>query len=450
MIKWHYVELDRIGYILIVCYFFYQDVVMRTSKRTREELLFNSAEWHGVTESQKAKMVADIGAKSDNQILNTSTEDLARYYAKAFDIGVPDLDHENITVDQQEVQIDVSHDSMRFIRDRSQPFHVSGTAIEVEVPFEGDAEVFKVQPPTYTMNPPRGCVTRRHLTFVVSGTKLTADKVSSEIQDRLAAVEKYLDWLREGAGPFNQSLFSIAKDQIEARKAKLLADRNLVAGLGFKVRKREDAKNTYSAPNVRRKVAVRQPTPSTKPFKPEPVLEEKEYQHILGVLNNMVHVMEQSPAAFSKMDEESLRTHFLVQLNGHYEGNATGETFNFDGKTDVLIKADGKNIFIGECKFWRGEKAHGETIDQLLGYVSWRDTKTAILVFNRNKDFSGMLPKVKDSTTSHPNCKRLIEQLSETSWRYLFSQPDDSNREMIITVQVYNVPEHIEPRIRAL
>jgi hypothetical protein len=40
------------------------------------------------------------------------------------------------------------------------------------------------------------------------------------------------------------------------------------------------------------------------------------------------------------MREEDLRQHFLVQLNGQYEGQATGETFNFQGKTDILIRAE--------------------------------------------------------------------------------------------------------------
>ena len=50
----------------------------------------------------------------------------------------------------------------------------------------------------------------------------------------------------------------------------------------------------------------------------------------------MVAVIERSPAAFRRMKEGELRQHFLVQLNG-YEGQATGETFNFEGKTHVLI-----------------------------------------------------------------------------------------------------------------
>jgi len=45
------------------------------------------------------------------------------------------------------------------------------------------------------------------------------------------------------------------------------------------------------------------------------------------------------------MDEESIRQHFLVQLNGQYEGQATGETFNFEGKTDILVRSEGKKHF---------------------------------------------------------------------------------------------------------
>jgi hypothetical protein len=76
-------------------------------------------------------------------------------------------------------------------------------------------------------------------------------------------------------------------------------------------------------------------------------------------MKNMVHVMELSPHAFSAMGEEDQRSHFLVQLNGAFQGQATGETFNFQGKTDILICicVDGKNTFIAECKFWKGEKS---------------------------------------------------------------------------------------------
>ncbi len=65
-------------------------------------------------------------------------------------------------------------------------------------------------------------------------------------------------------------------------------------------------------------------------------------------------VVERNPTSFATLDEEGIRDHFLLQLNGHYEGAATGETFNAAGKTDIMIRAEDRNVFIAECKFWRG------------------------------------------------------------------------------------------------
>ena len=99
-------------------------------------------------------------------------------------------------------------------------------------------------------------------------------------------------------------------------------------------------------------------------------------------MESMSHVMERSPSAFDKINEEDVRVHFLVQLNGQFECGVSGETFNFGGKTDVLIRVGAKNIFVAACKYWHGEKGFLETVDQLLGYLSWRDTKAAVIVFN--------------------------------------------------------------------
>ena len=159
---------------------------------------------------------------------------------------------------------------------------------------------------------------------------------------------------------------------------------------------------TYEVPNIRKKVKLPKPQ-SSKSLQPEPTLEEQTYNEILDICANMALVMERSPKAYSKMDEESIRTQFLMQLNAQYEGQATGETFNGNGKTDILIRNNNQNIFIGECKFWKGEKAFLETIDQLLGYVTYRDTKTAILLFVKKNDFTSIVQKLKDIVPKHAN-----------------------------------------------
>ena len=99
-----------------------------------------------------------------------------------------------------------------------------------------------------------------------------------------------------------------------------------------------------------------------------------------------------------------------------------------------------QNVFIAECKFWKGPKAFSEAIDQLLGYATWRDTKTAILVFNRGTDTSTVINGVNTTSTKHSNFKRTIDWPHESGFRYMFHANGDVNRELILTVLVFHVP----------
>lgn len=166
-----------------------------------------------------------------------------------------------------------------------------------------------------------------------------------------------------------------------------------------------------------------------------------DYEHILKVLQDMAVVMERSPSAFDTLGEEALRSHFLVALNGHYEGAATGETFNYEGKSDILIRVDGRNIFVAECKFWGGPNVLTATIDQLLGYTCWRDTKTAIVIFSRNKNFTKVLEAIPTTVAAHRNFVRECGAAGDTGFRYVFSHRDDPNRELLLTVLAFDVPK---------
>lgn len=405
-----------------------------------KEYLFCTMDWFSVDQHQRKLLADEVAELGGDRLLNTSVDDLCAYLEAKYRVDVPTLRRDEIVADQRETQIDVSGDRRRYISDRGRPFYVPATAVEVSIPFDGDAEAFRIRPTSYTSNPPRGRIGDRSLILKVEGTDLSADRVRAEIDATIAEVETYLQTLRGNAEGLNSQLNGLARGAIEQRRKKLLADRSLVASLGFKIRERESSVRTFAPPEVRRKIVPSLPPASAKPYKPEPALLGSDYEHILNVLQNMAHVMERSPSAFVGMDEESLRTHFLVQLNGHYEGQATGETFNYEGKTDILVRSEGRNIFIGECKFWGGAKKLTETLDQLLGYSSWRDTKVAIIVFNKNKDFSNVLASIRETAAAHPNCKRDLGPKSETESRFVFAHKDDPNREMLVAILAFDVP----------
>lgn len=406
----------------------------------REDYLFTGPDWHSVDRHQREQMVREIEGMDGNRLLNTAVDDLAKYFAEKYQIDVPVLDEENLVVDERETQIDVRHDPMRFIMDTNRPVYVKGSEVEVEIPFSGEAEAFKIQPNPYGLNPPRAKIKSGHVVFTITGTNLQSDAVRQQIQQTLASIQEYLKTLRGNVAGLNSQLLGEARSAINVRREKLLAARSMVSSLGFKMKERPGAPRTYVAPELRRKLSPVMPPASSTPYKPEPAMSTEDYEHILTVMQDMTQVMELSPSAFHSVDEEALRSHFLVQLNGHYQGQATGETFNYEGKTDILIRSEGKNIFIAECKFWSGPKKLLETIDQLLGYSSWRDTKTAVVVFNRNRDFSKVLAAIPDTVRSHPQYKRDAPGSKDSVFRYVFANRDDRNRELLLTVLAFDVP----------
>jgi hypothetical protein len=401
------------------------------------EILFNRVSIFDVLRNHEDMATKAPSTINDNRLLNTPTDDLVNEIVGKCALNVPVLDREGSWIDSSEGPVAVRD---YWSRNVEPGFTVQGTILELSVPFTGDSEFFQIQPSTHNFNAPRAQVTKNAVLISYSAAELNAEQAKAELNRSIDAIEQHLVWLRQSTEPFNQKINMIARAAVEARKAKVLQDRNSVAALGFNLKPRPDAPKTFIAPVTRKPIAV-QPQKAIAPFTPEPVLEDETYNQILKILDGMAHVMERSPSAFAKMGEEDLRQHFLVQLNGQFEGAASGETFNFAGKTDILIRVQDRNIFIGECKFWGGEKAFLDTITQLLGYLSWRDTKAAVVIFNRNVDFSGMLKSMEAATSKHPNLKRGPKKEAETRFRCVFGNPSDSNREVIVTVMAFNVPK---------
>jgi hypothetical protein len=402
-----------------------------------DDYLFSGTNMHDIVQTQERAAGDAPSRMNDDRLLNTPTDDLVEEIVRQFGLNIPVLDREDAWMDSSEGQVAVRDYWARGV----QPgYTVQGTIIQLSVPFSGEASFFSIQPTTFNSAPPRGQVSRGAVVIGYSAVDLNAQQAKAALNAAMDEIERHLAWQRQSADPFNERLKTIARTAVEARKVKVLRDRDSVASIGFKLKPRDDAPKTYVAPVKRKPIAMQAPK-ATAPFKPEPVLDEATYQQILKIMDGMVHVMERSPSSFATMAEEAVRQHFLVQLNGQFEGAASGETFNFTGKTDILIRVQDRNIFIGECKFWGGEKAFLDTITQLLNYLSWRDTKAAVIIFNRNVDFSGMLKAMEAAISKHPNLKRGPTKESETRHRCVFGNPTDANREVIVTVMAFNVPK---------
>jgi hypothetical protein len=395
-------------------------------------------------ERKTSEIREEIYKLDEDYIPNVSEEDLIRTLIEKHTLCAPNLKiDEKYSLEPKEIDVDVSRDPNRLIFDRSRPFYIKGTLITVVIPFEGDEELFYYQPSTFSTINLKGIIYGNELHLEYTLVNHDQESLKKEVESDIQQIQAHLIWVKNEVNNFNNSLENYLRNLIKTRKEKLLKDRNLVRSLDIPIKHREEnIIRTFAIPITRKRIKIEFPKVKTEKFRPEPTLRAEIYDEILDIIKNMALVMERSPRAFSKMSEENLRDHFLVQLNGQYEGQAMGEVFNYQGKTDILIRHENANVFIAECKFWRGEKKVLETIDQLLKYVTWRDTKTAILLFNREGNLTEILKKIPEIVKKHACYKREREsKTNETSFRYIFHHPDDTNREIILTIVVFNIPK---------
>lgn len=406
-----------------------------------EGLLFVTHDLDRSLRATMQKMQQEVEGLEENRLLNTPQEDLKNYLVEKYGIMPITLLRDQWYADHQDAPVDVRHDQMRWIEDRSRPAMVAGERVEVRVPFEGESELFYTKANTFNMNPPRAVIDRNEVVLRYDTPADQARDIRSLVDQALRDIEQHLGWQRDMIDAHNRSLPNTAEQAIRQRRERLLAQSQRAEALGIPIRRRTDAPKTYTLPTVKLKAVPTLPPATTAQFKPEPVLAMELYEHILKVVQDMALVMERSPDAFKTMNEEALRQHFLVQLNGQFEGKATGETFNMGGKTDILLREGDRNVFIAECKFWKGPKAFGEAVEQLLGYATWRDGKTAILVFNRGTETSTVLTGIDNVAKAHANFKRGVEWSHESGIRYVFHSNGDKSRELILTVLVFHVPQ---------
>src|SRR5208337_2418457 len=112
--------------------------------------LFSEASIFDVLENQKRKIKQTVHALDSNYLLNASEEDLIRALVDELSLEVPSIVEDGVHMEYGEADIDVSHDPMRMIYDRSQPFYIKGVRVVIAIPFQGDAGFLVVRPQSFT------------------------------------------------------------------------------------------------------------------------------------------------------------------------------------------------------------------------------------------------------------------------------------------------------------
>ncbi len=171
----------------------------------------------------------------------------------------------------------------------------------------------------------------------------------------------------------------------------------------------------------------------------EPTLHESEYIQILNAIHISGSNIEQKISSFFMQDEGGLRDTILTGLQTAFPTySASGETFNVEGKTDILLKYNNENIFVAECKIWAGKAEVNPAIDQLMKYLTWRDSKTALILFVKNSSFSSVLTEIPKIIGTHPNHQKFIDEQNGNRFNFEFTLKKDPGKIFKLAVICFN------------
>lgn len=411
------------------------------------EYLFSRAWLREWLEKRREMAVASVQTISPDRVLAVPVADLVQEIVAIYKADPPKLKlEERYTPGAMDVAIDVSKDPRRFVLDRIRPAYVPGTRIEVRVPFDGNSELFRLRPSRWTTVFPRARVEGQELviSYQAPADSIDPSQVQQELERKLELVQNYLQWVSADCLGFNDQLERDVARAIEQRKQKVLQDRNIEAFLQIPVRRRPDPSTVFSPiPPLRRQTrsspAAHSSARGTKPFAPEPAISEGDFAEILSVIRDYRDLVERLPGTFSRMSETVLRDILLVVLNNQF-GPAGGEVFSGRGKTDIHIWHDKGAVFIAECKFWKGAKAFEEALNQLLGYLVWRDTKAALILFVRQRNVTKIAAEVQQVITNHGRYKRPAPNVAGFPV-YTLHHEGDPHREIKVALVVIPVPK---------
>lgn len=408
--------------------------------------VFNEHELSDYLVQNTNKIQSPINSKSEDYILNINETKYINHLINQFTVEPINIDFENIFSDppyEKQIPAEYFRDALFHVRaGESYPTQ----AFVYHLPYTGNLDLFQCRPSAHTLWSTEVFLKDQDLCFEVFSLRDDVEEINRNARQIVSKIKTQLGHLIAEIEKYNSDLPTIVTQFFQERKQYLFHKIRMVAALEVPVKKIEDLPKTYAipTPEFRKSVNV-EPQVTEVGYKPEPTLSHSVYYDILQTIHNLGKQFERLPEIYSDKDEEALRDHILFFLEPSFEGSATGETFNKNGKTDILIRHENSNVFIAECKFWRGQKAYLETITQLLRYLTWRDSKAAVVVFVRNKDLSSVLQTAEEATPNHSNYLDFVDKKEDTWFNYRFHINGDPNREVKLGLLFFHIPEQEKP-----
>ncbi|RSK50119.1 hypothetical protein [Hymenobacter rigui] len=384
----------------------------------------------------------EVSEKPNDYVLNIDYEEWLRYITDRFE-------QKPLIIYPERITTSFAGKGQRSVSGVWGPYEAETTRIDISLPFTGTSYLFYLQPSTYTLNSVKATVEARGndsgiVTHTLELTEQNTEAFNASKQSFLAYVADNIPSINREAEIFNTKIRYTFSTSYEARKQKALSENTFFESIGIQINNDTESLYQSIAPAKKRVPEPQLDEAVPKKYTPNPSLDDAFYKDIINVIYTTYKSVEKKPSVYKVKDEEELRDYILPLLETRYESSTvTGETFNKGGKTDILVRyKDNSNLFVAECKYWKGESGFLETINQLFDrYLTWRDSKTALIFFVKNKEFSKVLTAIRDAVKKHPYFVRENGGRGESSFSYIFHFPTDTGKLVYTEVMAFHFPE---------
>lgn len=398
---------------------------------------FSEVDSFSAKDQWKDQIKKKIESETKEYILGVDEEEYINFLIEDFSVTPLTIYEESEKIDQPEV----FKEKMQG-RFRDYEYEQDVYKFTVRYTYSGSQVLFKVRPSTWTMTSYEIFVNEHSNTVSFSFKLYEQDpnKFKAEKSRAFQAAFTNVENVNKFANEWNNTVEGIARSEFKRIKDRFLKENDFFAAINISTNK--DTESIFSVPTIKKADIPQPKVDKNKEFASIPTMSQKMYADILKVVYDAGKSMEKKPALYLDKDEEGLRDQFLFILETRYEGiTATGETFNKKGKTDIILKysADGTNLFVAECKFWKGASEFHQAINQLFDrYLTWRDSKVALMFFVQNKDFSKVLDTVKGEAIKHKYYKKTVNYRGESTYSYIYSLPNDPDKEVYLEIILFH------------
>jgi hypothetical protein len=182
-----------------------------------DEHLFHKYDLGRLIENQRETLRKELDGMQDSRLLNTDLTELQSYAVGKYTIHLPVLG--DPVVDESRTKMEVGRYG-GYSRGDEPTVLVDAQRYTLEVPFEGDKELFFTRGSTFNYNPPRGQVRDGMLTTTIVERNPSAEALNQQFDRFLADIRQHLGWLKNEIDSWNSSITSEVAKIVEYRRQK--------------------------------------------------------------------------------------------------------------------------------------------------------------------------------------------------------------------------------------